>query len=128
MLRYISINVLIFYFQRFSSARNIAQEDATKKTGHFHDAVKELDLFVNSFGKAMLVNWISADAVFKRILFLIVINFIQVMQLFITAIITMILILIFFFFVTLPPFLSTLLYSKTSLLHMLADNASFARF
>ena len=34
---------------------------------------------VNSFGKAIFINRISTDAIFKSILLLIVINFIQVM-------------------------------------------------
>lgn len=79
MFRLIFFDVLAFDFQRFSSARNIAQENATKEAGHFRNAVKEPKLFVNSFGKAIFINRISADAIFKSILLLIVINFIQVM-------------------------------------------------
>lgn len=79
MFGHIGSHVLIFYFPCFSSTRNITQEYTAKEAGHFCNTVKEPNLVVNSFGKAVLVNGGSADAIFKRILLLIVINFIQVM-------------------------------------------------
>ena len=96
MLVHILLDVIIFNLKCFCPARNISQKNSGKKAGHFRDNIEKRKLFVDAVRKAIFINRVGADAVFKRIVLFFINYFIQMMKLIVSTIIPVILVFLLF--------------------------------